>query len=64
MEQSFYPYLAALAWIGGLLLLGTLIRAKVSFFQKILFPASLIGGLISPALSIPGSKRPPRWSWD
>ena len=46
MEASFYPYLGALCWIGMLLMLGTLIRAKVPLFQKLLFPSSLIGGLI------------------
>ena len=46
MEVSFYPYLGALRWIGMLLMLGTLIRAKVPLFQKLLFPSSLIGGLI------------------
>ena len=44
MEASFYPYLGALCWIGMLLMLGTLIRAKVPLFQKLLFPSSLIGG--------------------
>lgn len=46
MEASFYPYLGALCWIGMLLMLGTFIRAKVPLFQKLLFPSSLIGGLI------------------
>lgn len=46
MGASFYPYLGALCWIGMLLMLGTLIRAKVPLFQKLLFPSSLIGGLI------------------
>ena len=46
MEASFYPYLGALCWIGMLLMLGTLIRAKAPLFQKLLFPSSLIGGLI------------------
>ena len=35
MEASFYPYLGALCWIGMLLMLGTLIRAKVPLFQKL-----------------------------
>ena len=46
MESTFYPYLGALGWIGLFLLVGTVIRAKVKFFQKLLFPASLIGGII------------------
>lgn len=46
MESTFYPYLGALGWIGLFLLIGTIIRAKVKFFQTLLFPASLIGGII------------------
>lgn len=46
MEASFYPYLAAFCWIGIFLMIGTILRAKVKFFQKYLFPASLIGGIL------------------
>ena len=46
MEATFFPNIAAFLWIGIMLMLGTFIRATVPFFQKILFPASLIGGLI------------------
>ena len=46
MESTFYPYLGALGWTGLFLLIGTIIRAKVKFFQTFLFPASLIGGII------------------
>ena len=46
MEQSFYPYIMAFGWVGALLMLGTFIRAKFKFFQTLLFPANLIGGLI------------------
>ena len=46
IEQSFMPYLIAFGWIAAMMLLGTLIRAKVRFFQKYLVPSSLIGGLI------------------
>ena len=46
MESTFYPYLGALGWIGLFLLIGTVIRAKVKFFQTFLFPASLIGGIL------------------
>lgn len=49
MEASFYPYIGALCWIGIFLMVGTVIRAKVVFFQKTLFPAALIGGLIGLA---------------
>ncbi len=50
MESTFYPYLGALCWIGILLMVGTIIRAKVRIFQKLLFPASLIGGIIGFAM--------------
>lgn len=50
METSFYPYIGALCWIGILLMVGTLIRAKIKLFQTLLFPASLIGGLIGFAM--------------
>lgn len=46
MEASFFPSIAAFVWIGILLMLGTYLRARVPFLQRILFPASLIGGLI------------------
>ena len=46
MESTFYPYLGALGWTGLFLLIGTIIRAKVKFFQTFLFPASVIGGII------------------
>lgn len=46
MESTFYPYLGALGWTGLFLLIDTIIRAKVKFFQTFLFPASLIGGII------------------
>jgi len=45
-EQSFMPYILAFGWVSAMLLIGVLLRAKVSIFQKYLFPASLIGGLI------------------
>ena len=51
MESTFYPYLGALCWIGILLMVGTIIRAKVRIFQKLLFPASLIGGIIGFAMT-------------
>lgn len=38
--------LKCISVLGGLLLLGTLLRAKVPLFQKLLLPASVIGGLI------------------
>lgn len=50
MELSFFPYLIAFIWIGILLMAGTYIRAKVPFLQRMLFPASLLGGIIGFAL--------------
>lgn len=46
LEQSFMPYLIAFGWLGGLLLAGTFLRAKIGLFQKFLVPSSLIGGLL------------------
>lgn len=46
MEFTFVPYIAAFAWIGILLMIGTIIRAKVKIFQTFLFPAALIGGIL------------------
>ena len=46
MEATFFPNIMAFLWIGIMLMLGVFLRAKVRFFQRILFPASLIGGLI------------------
>ena len=46
MEATFFPNLMAFLWIGIMLMLGVFLRAKVRFFQRILFPASIIGGLI------------------
>lgn len=46
MEKTFYPYIAAFAWVCALLILGVVLRARVKFLQTLLFPASLIGGLV------------------
>lgn len=46
MEASFLPYIGAFAWIGLFLMIGTILRAKIKFFQTFLFPASLIGGIL------------------
>ena len=45
LEKSFMPYIIAFCWISAMLLVGTVLRAKVPLFQKYLVPASLIGGL-------------------
>ncbi len=46
MEATFLPYIGAFIWLSILLVLGTIIRAKVVFLQKMLVPASLIGGIL------------------
>lgn len=46
MEATFLPYIGAFMWLSVLLVLGTIIRAKVVILQKMLVPASLIGGII------------------
>lgn len=50
MEKSFFPYIAAFVWIGLLLIIGIVLRARIKWLQTFLFPASLIGGLIGFAL--------------
>ena len=46
LEQSFMPLMIAFGWLSGMLLIGVFLRAKVPLFQKFLFPACLIGGLL------------------
>lgn len=50
--NSPFPFdsLLVFGFLSILLLLGTLIRAKVSFIQKYLFPSCLIGGVIGSIL--------------
>ena len=46
MEASFYPYIAAFVWISLLIVAGVILRAKIKILQTLLFPASLIGGIL------------------
>lgn len=46
MGSTFFPYLAALMWIGILLLAGTLLRAKIKILQTFLVPSALIAGIL------------------
>lgn len=46
MEATFLPYVGAFIWLSLLLTLGTLLRAKIKFFQTNLIPAALIGGAL------------------
>ena len=46
MEFNLWNLLTDLALMGGLLLVGQILRAKLTIFQKLLMPASLIGGFI------------------
>ena len=46
LEQSFMPLMIAFGWLSGMLLIGVFLRAKVPLFQRFLFPACLIGGLL------------------
>lgn len=50
MESTFFPYIAAVAWIGILFMFGVILRAKLSFLQHNLVPASLIAAVIGFAL--------------
>lgn len=45
-EQTFLPLFGAFGWLSVMLIVGVILRAKVGFFQKFLFPAAIIGGLI------------------
>jgi len=46
MEQSFMPYIGSFFWMSFLLLIGTILRAKVKVFQKFLFPSAIIAGFL------------------
>ncbi len=46
LQQSFMPFFAPFGWISMMLLAGVILRAKVTFFQRFLFPAAIIGGII------------------
>lgn len=45
-SEMFQEILKCVIVLGGLLLLGTFLRAKVPLFQKLLLPASVIGGFV------------------
>jgi glutamate:Na+ symporter, ESS family len=53
-EQSFFPMFGAFGWLAIMLLVGVVLRAKVGIFQKYLFPAAIIGGLIGFVLKSVG----------
>jgi ESS family glutamate:Na+ symporter len=46
LEQSFMPFFGTFGWISIMLLVGVLLRAKIGFFQRFLFPAAIIGGVV------------------
>ncbi|MBT6502033.1 MAG: hypothetical protein HOK67_19285 [Deltaproteobacteria bacterium] len=46
LASSFMPLLVGIGWLSLMLLTGVVLRAKVGFLQKYLFPASLIGGVL------------------
>lgn len=46
LAKTFMPLFGPLGWISIMLLLGVILRAKIKLFQTLLFPASLIGGVI------------------
>lgn len=45
-SETFMPLFGAFGWLSIMLLVGVILRAKIGFFQKFLFPAAIIGGLI------------------
>ncbi len=46
IKESFMLIFGTFGWLSIMLILGVILRAKVGFFQKYLFPASIIGGII------------------
>lgn len=46
LEQSFMPFFGTFGWISIMLLVGVILRANVGFFQRFLFPAAIIGGVV------------------
>ncbi len=46
--QSPFPFdgMILFGWMASMLLIGVLLRAKIPFFQKFLFPSCLIGGIM------------------
>jgi len=46
LEQSFMPFFGIFGWISIMLLVGVVLRAKIGFFQRFLFPAAIIGGVV------------------
>ncbi len=46
MSAGFLPYIGAFIWIGFLLQIGVILRAKIKILQDFLMPASLIGGML------------------
>jgi len=45
-EESIMPFFGAFGWISIMLLVGVVLRAKIGVFQRFLFPASILGGLL------------------
>ncbi|MCP4749786.1 MAG: hypothetical protein GY866_02745 [Proteobacteria bacterium] len=45
-EQSIMPFFGAFGWLSIMILVGVVLRAKIGVFQKFLFPASILGGLL------------------
>jgi len=46
--QSPFPFdgMILFGWMASMLLIGVVLRAKIPFFQKFLFPSCLIGGIM------------------
>ncbi len=50
--QSPFPFdgMILFGWMASMLLIGVILRAKIPFFQKFLFPSCLIGGIMGMLL--------------
>lgn len=53
-SKAIWVVLQDAAWMGILLLVGQILRAKVKLFQKLLIPSALIGGFLALALGPKG----------
>jgi ESS family glutamate:Na+ symporter len=50
MEELLTPYIIAFIWASILIPFGVIVRSKIVFFQKFLFPSSLLAGLVGMVL--------------
>ncbi len=54
LEFSAGQFFLDFAWLGALLIVGTLLRKKIPFLQKYLIPANLLGGTVGLLIGMNG----------